>query len=442
MRVSPDFDVAVIGAGAAGLAAAATLARAGRSVLLLEARDRIGGRIWTRNEPGVPMPLELGAEFIHGRPQVTFDLLQQAGIPALDAPHEHWIAREGQLQPMEDRFERIARVLAAARELQPHEDLSVADFLERIREPSNEDVCAAIRRMTEGFDAADPARASVRAIAEEWSSATGTDAPQFRPLGGYARVLEPLLAALDRSRVTVRLSTVVHTVHWGADGVRIEAASPAQRLSAAVRCAIVTLPLAILRQPPADGTVRFEPALNEKRDALEGLSTGPVIKLLLRFRTAFWESHGPARNASFFHVPDADFPTFWTALPLHVPVLTAWAGGPKAERLSGLSLPELAERAVRSAAAIFGRGGGLAGELEAAWCHDWQRDPFARGAYSYVNTGGEDARRSLAQPLGGRLFFAGEATDWEGEAGTVAGALQTGIRAVREVLAALAASAG
>ncbi|MFO7276908.1 MAG: NAD(P)/FAD-dependent oxidoreductase [Pseudomonadota bacterium] len=438
MGVSFDFDVVVIGAGAAGLAAAATLAQAGCSVLLLEARDRVGGRIWTRNEPGIPVPLELGAEFIHGRAQITFDLLQRAGIPALDAHHEHWIARDGRLQLMEDRFRRIAQVLAAARDLKPDEDLSVADFLERVRDPSNADACDAIRRMAEGFDAADPARASVRAIAEEWSSATGTDAPQFRPLGGYARVLEPLIAALDRSGVTLRLSTAVHTVDWSSDGVRIEATSLAQNLSASVRCAIVTLPLSILQQ--AESAVRFVPALDEKRDALEGLSMGPVVKLVLRFRTPFWESREPLRDASFFHAPDADFPTFWNALPLRAPVLTAWAGGPRAERLKGLALPELVDRAVRSAAAIFGRGIDIAGELEAAWYHDWQRDPFARGAYSYVNTGCEAARRSLARPLGGRLFFAGEATDWEGEAATVAGALQTGMRAAREVLAALGAS--
>jgi monoamine oxidase len=72
MTIRPKpFDVAVIGAGAAGLAAAAELARRGCSVCLLEARDRIGGRIWTRYEPDLPVPLELGAELVHGRPAAT-----------------------------------------------------------------------------------------------------------------------------------------------------------------------------------------------------------------------------------------------------------------------------------------------------------------------------------------------------------------------------------
>src|SRR5687767_5606006 len=88
-------DVVVIGAGASGLAAASELAYRGRSALLVEARERIGGRIWSHREPGLPVAVELGAEFIHGKPETVFSLLEKAGSAAVDRGSEHWTLREG-----------------------------------------------------------------------------------------------------------------------------------------------------------------------------------------------------------------------------------------------------------------------------------------------------------------------------------------------------------
>lgn len=90
-------DVLVIGAGAAGLAAAAELARAGRSVLIVEARDRIGGRCDTRRLPGIAVPVELGAEFIHGRPQATYSLMEKAGVAAVDSTRTQLLASDARL---------------------------------------------------------------------------------------------------------------------------------------------------------------------------------------------------------------------------------------------------------------------------------------------------------------------------------------------------------
>jgi monoamine oxidase len=194
----------------------------------------------------------------------------------------------------------------------------------------------------------------------------------------------------------------------------------------------------VLKLPPrAPGAVRFTPSLKEKRPALEGLVSGAVIKAALLFRTAFWEELDRARyrGVSFFHSPQAAFPTFWSALPERAPLLIAWAGGPKAARLSGAATPEIVRQAVTSLASVFGTRTGIEERLAAAWVHHWQQDPFARGAYSYVAVGGHGARRALAEPLRDTLFFAGEATDHEGEHGTVAGALQSGTRAARQVLA-------
>src|SRR6202035_5935992 len=90
-----SWDVVIIGAGVSGLAAASDLRKSGLSVLILEARDRVGGRAWTRHEPELSAPIELGAEFIHGRATETFDLLHETGKAALDTAGAHWTVQNG-----------------------------------------------------------------------------------------------------------------------------------------------------------------------------------------------------------------------------------------------------------------------------------------------------------------------------------------------------------
>jgi monoamine oxidase len=206
---------------------------------------------------------------------------------------------------------------------------------------------------------------------------------------------------------------------------------------ARARRAIITLPLGVLQQRSnACGAVRFAPELKEKAPALARVASGPVLKAVLRFRSPFWEELDGAayRGVSFFHSPRAMFPTFWTALPARAPLIAAWAGGPKAARLADATSSQVIRHAVRSLSSIFHGRVDVQAELRASWFHDWQRDPYARGAYSHALVGGSDARGLLAAPLADTLFFAGEATDPGGEHGTVAGALQSGVRAAREAL--------
>jgi len=161
---------------------------------------------------------------------------------------------------------------------------------------------------------------------------------------------------------------------------------------------------------------------------------------MLRFASSFWETlhEGRYRDAGFFHVPEAPFATFWTPAPARAPLLVAWAGGPRAVRLAaGASPAQLVRQALASLETLFGEELDVTAELRGYYYHDWQQDPFARGAYSYVTVGGSEARAALAQPIEDTLFFAGEATD--AEAGTVTGALQSGVRAARELLAAAGA---
>ncbi len=424
-------DVLVLGAGVAGLSAAARLAQAGRSVLVLEARNRIGGRIFTRNDAELKFPLELGAEFIHGHAPCTRELLSRSGALATNIEGSRFSVRDSHSSPREDPFASVQRLMQQVRSLGA-KDLSVEDFLARFDGDHTLDLARSyVRMMVEGFDAADPRRASVRAIAEEWDSMEGG---QSRPAGGYG----PLVAELARSvgDARIRLQAIVRSVDWRGDEVTVSATSPAGPIEATGRCALVTLPVSVLQLPAdAPDAVRFIPLLDEKAVALGGVALGPVIKVLLHFRRAFWEEleEGRFRHAGFLHSPDSAFPTVWTQLPARVPLLTAWTGGPRAERLQGSDPGAIVDAALASLQRIFGMGPELHEELRGVHVHDWQADPYARGAYSYVTVGGTSAPQALARPLRNMLFFAGEAANPEA-IGTVEAALESGRRAAMDIL--------
>ena len=429
------FDTLIVGAGAAGLAAAAELSRQNGTVCILEARDRVGGRIFTRREPGVTLPIELGAEFIHGFAPATVGWLAKSNAAIVDAHGQRFTLRDGRAEPDDDSFEQMKRGLATVR--RPRKDLPFAEFLDTVANRKlSPNARQLARQLVEGFDAADATRVSTWATLDEWSGNSAADAPTFRPLGGYASLVDGLVCALDHSRVQVRLGTVVHTIHWQRGRVTIEATRHGQPSSVQAKRAIVTLPLGVLQLPGhAAGAVRFLPDTG-KREALEGLAPGPVIKVVMHFRKPFWEEidDGRYRDASFFRAPGATFRTFWSTVPLRGTLINAWAGGPNAQRLSGCSETELTSAALDSLQSMFGRKVKVRTLLERAYQHDWQADPFARGAYSYVIAGGTGARKALATPVKNTLFFAGEASDTQGETGTVAGALQSGMRAARQVL--------
>ena len=404
--MKPVCDVVVIGAGAAGLAAAAALSRAGRTVLVLEARARIGGRVWTRRMPGLSVPVELGGEFVHGEAAVTHALLRKAGMATVPSGRVQRYAQGGRLRPV-DSFKQAQLAMQDTSALQER-DLSVEELLRRRRLPPLTRTFA--RLMVQGFDAADPARASARAIAEEWGGGQ-MDGAQPRLRQGYGPLLDWLAVQIIRRGGRLKMQSAVREVRWRPGHLEVAG----EGFHHAARSAIITLPLGVLQS----GAVRFSPQV-KKDEAIKRLASGPVIKAALRFPSAFWAKRYP--GVAFFHAPHAAFPTFWTPLPARVPLLIAWSGGPKATQPSWAAI-----RA--SLKSLFGR----IEEPDEVIIQDWAKDPFARGAYSYVLVNGEGAREALAAPLAGTLFFAGEATSVD-DSGTVAGALASGQRAARELL--------
>jgi hypothetical protein len=440
------LDVLILGGGVAGLRATIALAAAGRRVALLEGRDRLGGRIDTRHEPGWP-PIEAGAEFVHGRPPVIERLRRRLGARLLEHEQRHLVFdRRGQRQG--NRVWEQAMALMERLPGQPP-DRSYAQ-LERERWwrlLAGPPVRALARAFIEGFNATDASAIGVVALAEQTRASAEIDGDRlFRIEGGYGRLVEGLLAEAVRRGVEVRTGAEVTAVHWRPGRVQVHARAPlGERLAVlTARAAVVALPLGVLQaRPPARAAVRFLPRLpDDKREAIARLGFGPVLRLALRFGA---DVPGVGRSdASFLHVVSAAFPTFWRLQPAAGPLgptLIGWAAGPAVRRLSrgGVADPE---RCLRAGLASLAAGLQvptvvLRAGLQGWRLFDWQRDPFARGAYSFAPPGGARLPNQLAAPVQGTLFFAGEAANTGGATGTVHGAMDSGDRAARLVLDSL-----
>ncbi|MBV8281283.1 MAG: FAD-dependent oxidoreductase, partial [Candidatus Eremiobacteraeota bacterium] len=368
-----EADVIVIGAGAAGLAAARRLAMQSRSTIVLEARNRVGGRVWSHPTARAATPAELGAEFIHGGAPQTMALLREAGGAALDSAGETWVSKDGRLTRDDTDFCSAAQVFADAASLLP-EDESVDAFLRRLA--SNESLRAktwAARAFVEGFDAADPRVASVRAIAQEWGA--GLNFPSSRPLGGYGPLFDFIRADCETAGVVIELNTIARRVIWQRQSVTVETIDGSGRSQTrTARAVVITLPAGVLRRRDDTGAVSFEPALPaEKQNALASIEMGHVAKIVLQFRTPFWEeiARGRYRDGAFFRCDGPPFPTYWTLLPTRSELVVAWAGGPKATALEHVAHHDLVELACAGFGALFAEPSITREEFDRAFSHDW-----------------------------------------------------------------------
>jgi monoamine oxidase len=436
----------VIGAGAAGVAAAHKLHDAGVDIVVLEARERLGGRIFTRRDAATSVPIELGAEFIHGSAPELRRVLRDASIPSIDVGGQRWMTAGKGLRPIDDFWERLDRVMR--RLPRSTRDRSFHDFLAEQpggRRLARERTLA--RQFVEDFHAADARLISARALAGSGSPRGDVREQRIgRIVGGYDRLIEWLAGPVAPS---IQTSTIVTTVRWQRKRVLIETRYADGRARAPVEAAaaIVAVPLGVL-QAPADavGAIAFLPELTQKQAALERLAAGFVLRVTLRLSEPFWASDWFAKRMrtksldtlSFLHTADEEFPVWWTAYPMQTPVIVGWRGGPGAHRLAQLPPEDIEDCAMASLARQSGIPlSRIRRMVEGVWMHNWEHDPFARGAYTYQKVGGADAPGLLARPIQSTLFFAGEATNREGGTGTVDGAIATGHRAARQVLRAL-----
>jgi monoamine oxidase len=420
MSASPE--VLIIGAGAAGLTAARDLTAAGARVLVLEARDRLGGRIMTHHTPDGPV--ELGAEFVHGAVEETLSVAREAALPLRETDRGAPRAK-GEDEGPADFFSAMDVVLAHASANGPDE--SFRHLVDRV------DVAAEIKAqclgLVEGYHAADPARISVRSLLKNTAADERPGANrQFRFVGGYDGLVAAISQRIDPALCEVRLDTVVTEVSWGRGRVVVRT-SAGQELAAPQL--IVTVSLGVLKA----GAIAFSPRLADKEEVISRLEMGDAERVSLCLASEAWVAPERFPPGGFLMTGEPPFPVWWISRPPPFPVVTAWAGGRNARALSQLDGAARVDAAVAALAAALGADvGRLRQDLRDGFSHNWLADPFARGAYSYAGVGGSEAGTELAVPIDGTLFFAGEATESDGQNGTVHGAIASGHRAAKQVL--------
>ena len=419
-------DVLIIGAGAAGLIAAKTLHTAGFDVAVCEGRDRIGGRIRTERRGG--KTIELGAEFIHGKPQTTLALAREAGIELVESCDLRLLRDNDRLCPLPEFWDLIEKVDG---QIDATRDEAYEEFLARAEASPAEKRLA--RFFVESFNAAHADIIGTAGLATADEAAGKIDGErQFRLLSGYGALMEWLAGQIPAE--AIHLDAAVREICWQGGRVRLLVERNNGVRVYEATCAVVTVPLGVLQASPQErGAIAFDPPLTTKAEASQRLHMGRVTKVAIRFREPFWERHG---RFGFVLAEQLAFPTWWTQEPDTSHVFTGWAGGAAAEALAGHSRDELEAKAAASLAEIFGGSSQTLRDLmDEIHFHDWGADPFSRGAYSYPGVGGIEAARTLGTPIDHTLFFAGEATDFRGAYGTVHGALDSGLRVAREITA-------
>jgi monoamine oxidase len=418
----------IIGAGTAGLAAGRMLQDAGQQVVVLEARDRIGGRVWT-DRSFVGEPIENGAEFIHGDRAITWQWVNawQAETIKIDKFKSYAFESAGQIHPYSEviQWADVARIFDleeqefAKFDLQAP-DCSVREWLKQLElAPTAEQLAAEM--ISHPYLAAADELGMADLAQEARVHHAGKD--DFRLLRGYDQVLQALATDLP-----IALNTAVKAIDWSGSLPQVTAAIADTVQTFSARQVLITVPLALLQQE----AIAFNPPLPvAKQQAIQSLTMGPALKLQLLFNEIFWQ---PEISR---YIGSEDILVWW-APGYHrqdfPPLLTAFIGGQRAKKFNALTEAEAIEKGLANLCHLFDspvpRQAFVKGRRIS-----WMDDPWSRGGYSFAPPGAHAARRILAESVGDRLFFAGEATVFESNPATVHGAIESGLRAAREILA-------
>lgn len=426
-----DQEIIIIGAGASGLMAAKELAKAGKRVLVLEARDRIGGRIWPLPEEEFGYKAQGGAEFIHGEAAITKSLIRESGLTLIPMDGEVWSVRGSEITksiggPTNDP-EFLAHKDILHEKLQAlAKDVSIAEFLDN---NFSEEKYAGLRnwiiKMVEGYDAADPRKISSFALREEWLG--GEEWQQGKIKEGYGALLIFLESQCRNNRVEINLNHEVESISLEGSNAYVKCTNGKEFKS---EKAIITLAL------PTINRISFNPPIPEKIVAASKIGFGKVIKFLLQFKTEWWKSAlGRDLNKLMFMLCNGKITAWWTQYPESYPVLTGWIPGLVTEEFKNTSSEDILKLAVKSLSDSFKVSEDFVREqLVGSRIINWPADPFSMGAYSYTTLETKEAYEELIKPIDNKIFFAGEALYSGKETATVEGALASGKETAEKII--------
>lgn len=433
-QFNPDYDVIIIGAGMAGLAAARSLVRKDLKVLVLEARERTGGRIYTAEDELVFHGVELGAQFVHGTQAPTWELIREYGIETMPRDElgevEYRVFSPGQTNLVPDQV----RMASTREELRLRyrgykgEDISYAAW-------ASQQGLGTFAREVVAADAlswsAEPDRISVAAAIEDGAAWEQYRDRDYIVLGGYKRLLQHLEAELKGK---IRLDARVSEIVWAEGLVGVFYNDRGATSSVTARSLIITLPIGVLQ---SDTIKMTPPLLPWKLTAINSFEMGQAVVVPMTFKEPFWRGRisepggwlGDGQRI-VFTVPHNE--------QRGGNAISGWFTGTAASRLSELG-PEAGMAQVLTWLEQASGVGDLASSLTWHRFQDWVADPYSLGSYSFPRPGGSAQREALQRPLSDTLFFAGEATAEAPHYQTVHGAFTSGKRAAQEVIAALSA---
>lgn len=425
-----SFDIVVIGAGAAGLMAAWELAQTGRKTAVIEARDYIGGRAHTITDHNFDLPVELGAEFVHGELELTQMLLKKAGVKQYTVNGDIWQNEDKQLEEQKDFIEDYSSLNKKFKEIK--EDIPVEEFIKKhLQGKEFEEARFTLKNYVEGYYAADTKKASTFALREELNTSSDK---QYRVEGGYVKLIDYLYQQCVGKGVQFFLFNPAKEIRWKQEAVDVTT----EHNHFTSKKILVTVPVGVLQSE----RIRFFPSIPEKTNAAKKLGFGPVIKTMLQFDEAFWKKKEFTQQKDLkklsFIFSKAAIPTWWTYYPKEAAMLTGWSGGPHAEEIKDLSNEEILQKALESLSEIFNVSVNLLHLKLKGWhIANWVNDPFSCGGYSYEVVNGKEIRQIIKEPVDKTIFFAGEGLYDGPEIGTVESALYSGRETAHQIIAGI-----